>query len=152
MKAENPHLALDRIALIFIVALIGLGITYLELNAGQLYERLSGNLGRNTNQAAPAPESKPATEPAKQAAAPAATTAPAATPAPAPAAATAPAAKTATTVSFVHVRAGKSTSTSILFNLDGGAVVTLRDDSDPTWQGVTYNGQDGYIYKSYLQY
>lgn len=66
--------------------------------------------------------------------------------------ASSPAVKTATTVSFVNMRAGKSTSTPIVAELDGGTIVQLRDDADPTWQGVTYNGKVGYIYKEYLHY
>ncbi len=59
---------------------------------------------------------------------------------------------TATTNSFVHLRAGKSTSTAILTDLDGGTVVQLLSDSDAQWQQVRYNGLTGYIFKTYLQY
>lgn len=75
-----------------------------------------------------------------------------ATPAPAVTTPVVPAAKTATTKSFVRFRAGRSTSTAVLAELDGGTVVTLGSYSDSLWQQATYNGQTGYIYKRYLNY
>ena len=74
---------------------------------------------------------------------------PAATPAPTP---TPAASKKATTNAFVHMRAGKSTSTAILVDLNGGTVVELLSDSDAQWQQVRYNGLTGYIFKTYLVY
>jgi uncharacterized protein YgiM (DUF1202 family) len=71
---------------------------------------------------------------------------------PQPKATPTPAAATATTNSFVHLRAGKSTSTAILTDLNGGTVVTLLPDSDSQWQQVQYNGLTGYIFKTYLTY
>lgn len=76
----------------------------------------------------------------------AASATPAATPTPTPAL------QTATTNAFVHMRADKSTTAAILFNLDGGTVVYLLPDSDAQWQQVQYNGTSGYIFKSYLAY
>jgi len=72
-------------------------------------------------------------------------------PAPAPVV-EAPAARTATTKSFVRFRAGRSTSSAVLAELDGGTVVTLGDYVDTKWQQVTYNGQTGYVAKVYLSY
>jgi len=74
------------------------------------------------------------------------------TPAPTPAPAPAPVVRTATTRSFVRFRAGRSTSSAVLAELDGGTVVTLGDYVDAKWQQVTYNGQTGYVAKVYLQY
>lgn len=59
---------------------------------------------------------------------------------------------TATTNAFVHLRASKSTSSAILTDLNGGTVVGLLSDSDAQWQQVSYNGLNGYIYKTYLAY
>ena len=78
---------------------------------------------------------------------PLATPVPTASPAP-----TATPSATATTNSFVHMRAGKSTSTAILTDLNGGAVVQLLPDQDAQWQQVRYNGLTGYIFKTYLVY
>jgi hypothetical protein len=50
------------------------------------------------------------------------------------------------------LRAGMSTSTAILTDLNGGTVVQLLSDSDAQWQQVRYNGQTGYIFKTYLIY
>jgi len=63
-----------------------------------------------------------------------------------------PTGATATTNSFVHLRASNSTSSAIISNLDGGTVVQLLPYSDLLWQEVRYNGQTGYIYRSYLTY
>ena len=83
---------------------------------------------------------------------------PTASPTPTPIATPAPtpipvvAGPTATTNSFVHMRAGKSTSTAIITDLNGGTVVQLLTDSDSQWQQVHYNGFTGYVFKQYLTY
>lgn len=143
-----PHWFLDRLVIVIAVGLIGAALTYFEVVRPSISD-LQQQLGFSRPAMAPAP-AKVSVEPPKPAPAPLAQPEPT-PPAPAPAPA-APAAKTATTISFVHLRSGKSTSTPIIQDLDGGTVVTLRNDSDPTWQGVTVNGRDGYIYKTYLQY
>ena len=74
------------------------------------------------------------------------------TPAPTVTPAATPVAPKATTNSFVHMRAGKSTSTAIVMDLNGGTVVELLSDSDAQWQQVRYNGVTGYIFKTYLAY
>lgn len=72
---------------------------------------------------------------------------------PAPVApAPAPVVRTATTKSFVRFRAARSTSSTVLAELQAGTVVTLGDYVDAKWQQATYNGQTGYIAKVYLQY
>jgi uncharacterized protein YgiM (DUF1202 family) len=55
-----------------------------------------------------------------------------------------------TTNAFVHMRATASTSSAILYNLNGGVEVTLLSGGNSTWQEVEYNGATGYIYKTYL--
>jgi len=50
------------------------------------------------------------------------------------------------------MRSGASTTTPIVADLNGGSVVTLGSYSDSQWQQVTYNGLNGYIFKSYLAY
>jgi hypothetical protein len=72
------------------------------------------------------------------------------TPTPTPSAT--PAGSKAVTNSFVHLRADKSTSSSILANLNGGTVLQLLPDSDSQWQEVSYNGITGYVFKTYLNY
>lgn len=74
------------------------------------------------------------------------------TPAPAAVPVPEPVAPTATTKSFVRFRAGRSTSSAVLAELQAGTVVTLGSYSDVKWQQATYNGQTGYIAKVYLQY
>jgi uncharacterized protein YgiM (DUF1202 family) len=63
-----------------------------------------------------------------------------------------PAVPTATTSSFVHMRAGESTSTAVIVDLNGGTTVQLLPDSNSQWQQVEYSGQTGYIFKTYLIY
>ncbi len=77
---------------------------------------------------------------------PTASPVPVVTPAPTPAAAT------ATTISFVHMRAGASTSTPIVIDLNGGSVLTLGSYADSQWQQVYYGGRSGYVFKAYLSY
>ncbi len=70
------------------------------------------------------------------------------TPAPTPT----PSAPTAVTNSFVHMRSAKSTSSNIIMDLNGGTTVELLSDVDLQWQQVRYNGQIGYVFKTYLTY
>lgn len=99
----------------------------------------------NTKTDTGATSQTPASEPPKPVEAPKPEPAPVPTPAPAPD-------RTAVTNSFVRLRAGKSTSTNVLAELQGGTKVILLDDSDQLWQQVKYNDLTGYIYKSYLTY
>ena len=89
-------------------------------------------------------------------ASPTPTATPKATPTPVPSVAPTPSptpsGPVATTNSFVHMREGKSTGTTILTDLDGGTVVQILPDSDTQWQQVRYNGLTGYVFKSYLVY
>jgi uncharacterized protein YgiM (DUF1202 family) len=77
---------------------------------------------------------------------------PSATPTPSPTPAPTPTERTATTNGFVHLRAGNSTTSAIIIDLQQGTTVTLLPYSDVSWQQVQYNGQTGYIFKSYLNY
>jgi uncharacterized protein YgiM (DUF1202 family) len=75
------------------------------------------------------------------------------TPAPTPAATPAvPATPTATVNGFVHMRASATTSSAIITDLNAGDVVSYTQEDDGLWQAVTYQGQNGFIYKSYLNY
>ncbi len=128
------------------VVYIAIGILVLALAATGLAETTlalgKAHLGDDQN-ARPAATVTPT---------PTATATPTATPKPIITPAPTPAAKTATTTSFVRLRAGASTSSAILAELNGGTVVTLGTYSDSLWQQVRYNGLSGYIYKSYLRY
>jgi hypothetical protein len=142
-------MTMDRVILVIAVLAVSGIVTTLEV-VGPSIDLLKGS-DKTTTETTQAPKTD--TTPAPATDTPAVTPDPAvAQPAAAPVAPPVAKAPTATTVSFVHVRVGKSTNTPILFNLDGGVVVELRSDSDPLWQGIRYNGQDAYIYKTYLQY
>lgn len=77
---------------------------------------------------------------------------PSVTPTPVPTPVPTAAAPTVTTISFVHMRTGASTSTPILTDLNGGTVLTLGAYADSQWQQVYYNGRSGYVFKAYLRY
>lgn len=134
-----------------VVAILG-GVLVLALVAAGLTEATlaMGHRGHISDDARlrPVATALPTTVPSPSPSA-AATPTPTSTPTPT---ATPAAAPTATTNSFVHLRAGKSTATPILVDLDGGTVVTLLPDSNAQWQQVNYNGVVGYIFKSYLAY
>lgn len=76
---------------------------------------------------------------------------PAATPSPTPSSSLS-AGPVATTNSFVHMRSAESTSSAILFNLNGGTQVQLLSGGDTEWQEVEYQGADGFVFKTYLNY
>ena len=80
------------------------------------------------------------------------TPSPAATLAATPTPVATPVLKTAVTNSFVRIRAGKSTTSAIMYELNGGTVVGLLPGGDSTWQQVSYQGSIGYIYRTYLTY
>ena len=50
---------------------------------------------------------------------------------------------------YVRFRSGSSTSSSILGTFDKGASVTVTG-TDGDWYKVSYNGKDGYVYKTYV--
>lgn len=150
-RPAQPNVTLDRVAILGITVLIAGFITYIQIAQPDIKQMLNIKEAEAPKVETTEPQKETQAEPQKPSeTTPAPTSTPAPAPTPAPAAA--PAAKTATTVSFVHMRTGKSTNTPIVTNLDGGTVVELRSDSDKYWQGVVYQGKNGYIYKTYLQY
>ena len=141
-----------------VVATVG-GVLVLAMVAGGLAEATMGlgDRGNITNDILLRPaklvQKTVATATPKPAvASPTVKTVPTPSVAPTPTPTPTPAAPMATTNSFVHMRSGKSTSTSIVVDLNGGTVVQLLSDSDAQWQQVSYNGQTGYIFKTYLTY
>ena len=74
------------------------------------------------------------------------------TPAPTPSPSPVQTLPTATTNGFVHMRAGTSTSSAIVANLQGGTVVQLPAPAIGLWQPVIYQGLTGYVYTPYLNY
>lgn len=154
MQSVTPRSTSANVALGGIAVVFGLAITYLQLHPGLVSAtaNMAANVAGKPQSTAQSAEPKPATpelSPPQTAAS--ATPRPSAPVASPPATAPAAAPKTATTISFVNVRAGKSTSTPIIMNLEAGTVVQLTEDSTATWQGVTYQGKAGYIFKDYLQ-
>lgn len=144
MQQVQPNALKQWTTVLAIIALCAGGVTWL-----QVAPEVVMNPVRNwLQEPKPAPDVQPTTtvvqQPTKVEAKP---VTPAATPAPA----AAPAVKTGITVSYVNVRAGKGTATPIITNLEAGTVVELRSDSNSTWQGITYQGKNGYIFKEYLQ-
>jgi hypothetical protein len=71
---------------------------------------------------------------------------------PAPAVPATPAQLSATVNGFVHLRSAATTSSPILVDLNAGNVVQYTAVDSGLWQAVTYQGQSGYVYKSYLNY
>jgi hypothetical protein len=148
MQSVLPHRALDRLILGLVLVVLAAPITYLEVSRPSL-DQLRNTIGLTSPKPAPT-QTKPETKPTPQA-----TSAP--TPAPAPAVQQTPATgtsapKTATTTTLVHFRTEKTSSSTNIGDIPEGSTVTLRDDSDANWQGVTYQGKNGYIYSSYLKY
>jgi uncharacterized protein YgiM (DUF1202 family) len=145
MQSAVHHRLFDRLTLSLMVVVVALPITYLEV-ARPSRQQLNSMTNIITNMlphVTPAPSSptNALSTPSVAAAQASATAAiQAATP------------KTATTNSYVHLRAAKSVNSTIITNIVAGTTVQLRDDADPTWQGVTYQGKAGYIYRAYLQY
>ncbi len=83
---------------------------------------------------------------------PTASPTPTATPAPTPVPTVAVPTATTNSYPIVHMRAGKSASTGVITDINGGTLVQLLPDSDSQWQQVRYNGLSGYIFKLYLTY
>lgn len=135
MQTSAPkQTALDIFVLSLFIGVLALGVTYLEVVKPSLKD-INNWASSLTTFNAPKPVSTQAQPKA-------------ATPAPV----AAPVVKTATTNQTVHFRTAKDTSSQIIQDLDPGTVVQLRDDSDAKWQGVTYKGKNGYIFREYLSY
>jgi uncharacterized protein YgiM (DUF1202 family) len=144
MAPAVPHRLFDRLTALFVVLLLTVPLTVLEVvhpSAATLRHDVQ-MLADHLPHTATSPVTKPATAPAKPA-----TVAPKAIIA-SPTAAVI----TATTNTFVHLRAGESVSSQIITDLNAGTTVELRNDADAVWQGVIYQGKNGYIYRAYLQY
>ncbi len=147
MLAIVPHPVLDRLSLVLVIGLLAAPLTFLQVvqpSLGDIQNTLGISKETPQKPAAVTPAQQTPTKPV-----------PTAVPKPVPAPAASPVkttAKTALTSSFVNLRAGKSVSTPIIGTLEAGTTVQLRADADTTWQGVTYQGKNGYIYRSYLQY
>ncbi|HUC20010.1 MAG TPA: SH3 domain-containing protein [Candidatus Polarisedimenticolaceae bacterium] len=145
MLTTIPHPTLDRLSLGLVILALAGPITYLQV-ARPSVEDLKKAFGISQSVSVVQPVA-PLPVPVPPAVVPTATPV-----APPPEATTKPAAKTALTNSFVNLRTGKSVSTPIIARLEAGTTIQLRDDADTTWQGVTYQGKNGYIYRSYIQY
>lgn len=137
MPPATPAL-FDRMALTLVVAVFVVPITYLEV-AHPSWQQVRSSAHSVTDHF---PHVTPGSQPATPATS---TRVHSSAPTPAPA-------KTATTNSYVHLRAGKSVNSAIVSNIASGISVQLTSDVDPTWQGVTYQGKTGYIYRAYLTY
>ena len=123
---------------IIVLTLAAVGLTEATLAIGHR-GRIADDKAAHTPSPKPTPSATPSSTPT-----------PTLTPVPTPV--PTPTTRTATTNSFVHMRSGASTTTPIVADLNGGSVVTLGSYSDSQWQQVTYNGLNGYIFKSYLAY
>lgn len=88
------------------------------------------------------------------AASPSPSTTPSATPTPTPLATPTPtpALSTAVTNGFVHLRAGSTTASTDLADLQAGTRVQLTGPVQGLWQPVSYQGESGFIYVTYLNY
>lgn len=60
--------------------------------------------------------------------------------------------RTAVTNGFVRMRESKSTSSTIVTELQAGSTVILGNDETSLWQQATYGQFSGYIWKTYLSY
>jgi len=124
---------------ILVLALIASGLTEAALVIG----RPQAVLVEPTVPAAPKPVTPKPVVPVPVEPAPAA-------PAPAPTpAATLP---TATINGYVHMRADRSTASAIIGDLYAGYAVNYQQVDAGLWQFVTYQGQNGFVYKTYLNY
>ena len=129
---------------VFVLALLAGGLTEAAMVIGQqrvIVDDTASRVASPTPSATQTPSVTPEATP---------TTTPTATPLVTPAAT--PVARTATTNGFVRLRAGASTATAIVMELNGGTVVVLGNYQDAQWQEVTVNGVRGFIYKAYLAY
>jgi hypothetical protein len=151
MLSTVPHPVLDRLSLGLVIAALAVPITYLQVVQPSLSD-LQKALGISNQSSVKQPAVAPPPPTKAAAPSPIVTTAPATAPATPKATASKPTGKTAITNSFVNLRAGKSVATPIIATLEAGTTIQLRDDADTTWQGVTYQGKNGYIYRSYIQY
>lgn len=129
---------------VLVLALVAGGLTEATLAVGHQGVISDDTLVRaGLRKASPTPSVSPSTAPK-----PTSTATPSASVMPTPT----PSGPKATTNAFVHLRASNSTTSAIIDNLNGGTVVTLLPYSDAQWQQVQYNGETGYVFKTYLIY
>ncbi len=126
---------------IFTLTLAAAGLTEVTLALGTTHNTADDHKLIPAAIATPTPTPTPTPSPA-----------PTATPTPVPATPTPAPARTAVTNGFVHMRAGASTNTAIVTDLQAGTVITLGAYNDSQWQQVSYNGYNGYVFKTYLNY
>ena len=133
---------------VLVLALLAAGLTETTLAVGSRGRLSDDSAVKVTPRVSASPSAKPS--PSAVAKSPSPSAGPSATPSSTPS--PAPSGPVATTNAFVHMRAAASTSSAILYNLNGGTVVKLLPWQDPLWQEVEYNGATGYIYRTYLAY
>lgn len=132
---------------VLVLALLAGVLTEATMAQGNVSKLADDTLFRPAGTSTPTPSASPTATPTPTpTATPTSTPTPTATPIPTPSG------PTATTSSFVRLRAGNSTNTAVLAELNGGTVVELLPVSDSQWQQVRVNGQVGYVYKLYLTY
>lgn len=119
---------------ILVLTAFGAGVTELSLAAG----RQSTDQPSRTALPTPSPSASAVPSPS-------ATPTPSASPAP-------PSLPVAVTNGFVHMRAGTSTNTPIIADLQAGTTVELTGKAIGLWQPAAYRGLNGYIYTPYLNY
>jgi uncharacterized protein YgiM (DUF1202 family) len=141
MPAVAPRW-LDYVALIMLLAMLALPVTYLEITRPSWHQIQTASNGLVKMLPQASSNNTVATTP----------------PLPATSVTTvggnaAPAqVKTATTNAPVNLRQAKSVNSTILMQIPSGTAVQLGSNADTTWQGVTYQGKTGYIYRAYLTY
>ena len=149
MQTLAPHPLLDRIVPVIVAAIIFAPVTYLEV-VHPTSQRIGSTISALTLGRVPA---QPQSTPSKASPSPTtASGAPGTSASSSTAAQATTTTKTALTNTFVHLRSAKSVGSTIITDLNAGTTVELRSDADATWQGVTYQGKSGYIYRTYLQY
>jgi hypothetical protein len=141
MQPAAPHYLFDRLVLLIVVAALTIPAAYVEI-ARPNWQQLFNSAASAAHQLPSRPLHLAAAQPAAASSSQLA----------APATVTKAAPKTAITNTYVHLRSSKSVNSQVITDIAAGTPVQLRDDADPTWQGVTYQGKNGYIYRAYLQY
>jgi hypothetical protein len=122
---------------IVLLTAFGVGVTELAMASGN--QSVDQPPARHSVATSPSPSTQPS---------PSATPQASHTPLPSPS----PGLATATTNGFVHLRAGTSTSTADLADLQAATTVELTGSAVGLWQPVRYQGINGFIYTPYLNY
>jgi len=114
-----------------IILLTGFGAAVTELSLAVGDQTAHSPAGSTTTQTSPSPSATPSVTPTTSAS---------------------PAATTAVTNSYVYLRASASTGSPSLAGLPSGTTVQLTGKLQGQWQPASYQGQNGYIDSSYLDY